>query len=1036
MTPRRRRALRRHDNQSRASHRTLLAVLPCPSCGQQNPEGFRFCGVCGAPLAPTPGREVRKTVTVLFADVTGSTALGERLDPESLRRVMSRFFEEMKGVLERHGGTVEKFIGDAVMAVFGVPTLHEDDALRALHAASAMRERLVSLNAELDRDFGVRLEARIGVNTGEVVTGEAASGERLATGDAINVAARLEQAAVPGEILLGAQTLELARDALEVEPVEPLPLKGKTDPVAAYRLLRVLEGAPSFERRLDAPLVGRREELARVRGAFDQAVLGRSCRLVTVFGPPGIGKSRLALEVAADLHGEADVFSGRCLPYGEGITFWPLREIFVAAGAEDELDAALATGAPEEIFWAVRKALEVRARERPLVLVVEDVHWAEPTLLDLIDHLADWTRDAQILLLCSARPELLDERPAWGAGRQNAETLTLQPLDESEADELIESRLGGVQLEEEARARIRRVAEGNPLFVEQLLAMLAEGGDADRVPPTMHALLGARLDALPGDERDLLERAAVVGLEFEWEALGELAPDGRRPPGGQLAALVRKELIRPHELIKDTFRFRHMLIRDAAYERIPKGLRSDLHERFAGWLDGRGEDFEEIVGYHLEQAYRCVAELGPAGHRAQTLAEQAAERLAASGRRAYARDDMHAASNLLERATALLPADDRRRLELLPSLGRALTEAAEMERAESVLSEAVERGRATGERAVTAYGAVARLNLRLFTTPQKSYEESSLEVEEAIRVFEEVGDAAGTARALGVRGMFRLWQGGTEAAIKDLERAAQYARQVDDRPHEADILRYVLVAILFGPTPVEDALERVEEIRSRTGTNRTLEVTLLRTRGQLEAMQGNFDSARNLIAQGKALAEELGLVWMLVGGIPIQAAYIELLAGDASAAERELRPAWEALERLGSWGDFVAFAYRLADALFLQRRDDEALRLTELAEGRASRQDVETAIGWRRVRAKVLARRGEPAEGERLAREAIALAARTDYLHYHAQGVADLAEVLRLSGRSKESAAVAKEAIRLYEKKGNIVAARALRGFLAELAGV
>jgi tetratricopeptide (TPR) repeat protein len=365
-----------------------------------------------------------------------------------------------------------------------------------------------------------------------------------------------------------------------------------------------------------------------------------------------------------------------------------------------------------------------------------------------------------------------------------------------------------------------------------------------------------------------------------------------------------------------------------------------------------------------------------------------------------------------------------------------LTEAAEMERAESVLSEAVERGRATGERAVTAYGAVARLNLRLFTTPQKSYEESSLEVEEAIRVFEEVGDAAGTARALGVRGMFRLWQGGTEAAIKDLGRAAQYARQVDDRPHEADILRYVLVAILFGPTPVEDALERVEEIRSRTGTNRTLEVTLLRTRGQLEAMQGNFDSARNLIAQGKALAEELGLVWMLVGGIPIQAAYIELLAGDASAAERELRPAWEALEQLGSWGDFVAFAYRLADALFLQRRDDEALRLTELAEGRASRQDVETAIGWRRVRAKVLARRGEPAEGERLAREAIALAARTDYLHYHAQAVADLAEVLRLSGRSKESAAVAKEAIRLYEKKGNIVAARALRGFLAELAGV
>jgi class 3 adenylate cyclase len=276
---------------------------------------------------------VRKTVTVLFADVTGSTALGERLDPESLRHVMGRYLEGMKEVLERHGGTVEKFIGDAVMAVFGIPTLHEDDALRALRAAAEMRERLALLNAELERDFGVRLEARIGVNTGEVVTGQGASGERLATGDAVNVAARLEQAAAPGDILLGEQTLELTRDALEVEPVEQLSLKGKQEAVAAYRLLRVVEGAPAFER-LDAPLVGRRAELARVRAVFDQAVSERGCRLVTVLGPPGIGKSRLARELAADLRDRADVFFGRCLPYGEGITYWPLREIFAAAGAE------------------------------------------------------------------------------------------------------------------------------------------------------------------------------------------------------------------------------------------------------------------------------------------------------------------------------------------------------------------------------------------------------------------------------------------------------------------------------------------------------------------------------------------------------------------------------------------------------------------------------------------------------------------------------------------------------------------------------
>jgi tetratricopeptide (TPR) repeat protein len=469
-----------------------------------------------------------------------------------------------------------------------------------------------------------------------------------------------------------------------------------------------------------------------------------------------------------------------------------------------------------------------------------------------------------------------------------------------------------------------------------------------------------------------------------------------------------------------------MLIRDAAYERMPKELRSDLHERWARWLDGRGEEFDEIIGYHLEQAYRCLLELGPPGGRAHALAEQAAERLAASGRRAHARGDTPAATNLIERAIALLAADDRRRLSLLASLGRALLEAGQLERADAVLSEAVEGARAAGERAVATDAAVALSYLRLHTSAYESYAEVERELEDAINVLKELGDEAGLARALGVAGTVRLWRGETAAAIEDLERAAGYAREVGDRAQEADSLEYVLVALLWGPTPVNQALERVEELRPRAHGNRRLEVDFLRARAQLEAMQGRFNPAHELIAQAKAMGQEVGLELTLASGVADQAGYVELLAGDAVAAERELRPACEALERMGAWPNLSSLAPCLAEALIAQGRDEEALGLIELAERSTVSGDADAEIKWRRVRAKLLARRGDVEEAERVAREATALAAHTDLLDGRARAVADLAEVLRLAGRTAESAAAFQEAIRLYEEKGNVAAAARL----------
>src|SRR5437764_977606 len=568
---------------------------------------------------------MRKTVTVVFCDITGSTELGEASDPEALRALLARYVDRMKTIVESHGGSVEKFIGDAVMAVFGVPVAHEDDALRACRAAVEMRDAFPELG----------INGRVGVNTSEVVTG---TGERLATGDAVNVAARLEQAAPPGEVLVGAETLRLVRAAGEVGTERLLELKGKSDPVPAYRLLAV---SVEVERRFGTPMVGRENELGRLRNVFVQAVHDRSCQLFTVLGSAGVGKSRLAAEFLAGL--DVRVIRGRCLSYGEGITYWPVVEILKQLGTSLEVDAARPlrsllgeTDAPvaaEEIAWSFRKLLEQEAEEHPLVVVFDDLHWAEETLLDLVEHVADLSRDAPILVLCMARTELLERRPSWGGGKWNATSVLLEPLDANETEQLL-SGLGEVP--QELHERIVQGAEGNPLFLEEMLALVRDsGGEKVEVPPTIQALLAARLDQLDPAERSVLEHGSIEGRIFHRGAVAALA-NGDGSVDRRLVALVRKELVRPDRAQlagDDAYRFRHLLIRDAAYDGLPKLARAELHERFAAWLESHGADLielEEILGYHLEQAHRYRVELGLRSGETEVLARRAAARLGAS----------------------------------------------------------------------------------------------------------------------------------------------------------------------------------------------------------------------------------------------------------------------------------------------------------------------------------------------------------------------------------------------------------------------
>ena len=623
-------------------------------------------GTITSAAAAPPMPSGRRTVTVLFGDVSGSTELGESLDPEALRDLMSTFFEEMRGAIERHGGTVEKFAGDEVMAVFGVPVAHEDDALRAIRAADDMLTAVQALDEALERDRGVHFRLRIGINTGEAVSGQASAGGTFVTGSAVNVGKRLQELAEPGDAVLSEATLRLVRDAVEVEPLGPLILRGRADPLEAYRLVSVQADAVGVARAFDSPFVGRRDEIGALRLALDVAQTERRCRLMALIGNAGIGKTRIAREFAESLE-DARVLVGRCVPYGDGATYLPLvdalRDVLPEleqALEEDVMDriAALVGGdetpaTSGDTAWAVRRSFETLARERPLVVIFDDVHWAEPTFLDLVEYLGAWTDDAPMLLLALARPDLLDERPTWADPEVGVATLRLGPLDGDDTRALV-ANLAGDSVDEDQRDRVVELAEGYPLFAEQLVAWIEESGEDDdlaTVPATIDALLASRLDRLDPAERAVLERASVIGREFWLGAVTALSPQSELAAVNRhLMSLVRKGLVRraPSDLPReDALRFHHVLIRDVTYVGISKSVRADLHERAADWLERRADEPNEVVGYHLEQAHGYRSELGPVDRAVRRLGTEAGERLGRAGVRALARGDSRAAVNLL-----------------------------------------------------------------------------------------------------------------------------------------------------------------------------------------------------------------------------------------------------------------------------------------------------------------------------------------------------------------------------------------------------
>jgi class 3 adenylate cyclase/tetratricopeptide (TPR) repeat protein len=958
----------------------------------------------------------RKLATVLFVDLVDSTGLVVGADPEVVRRRVTEYFETVSHCVAVHGGIVEKFAGDAVLAAFGVQRAHEDDAERAAKAALAMRSAVNQLG----------LHARIGIEAGELLVDDVES--TFVTGEAVNTAARLQQVAQPDEILIGPTAHRLAAANLVLEDAGPLELKGLDGPARAWRLVDAGEGSgrPVGPR---APLVGRDAELELLENTFSRVIRDGRAHLFTIYGEPGVGKSRLAREFLDGLE-RASVLTGRCLPYGEGVTYWPLAEMIKAAAGisdDDPLEEAfeklracceeetvadvlgLASGmlealegerSPQEIAWAARDIMETLADVQPLVLFFEDIHWAEEPLLDLIEHLADWVR-APLLILCLARPELLDARAGWGGGRVRSTAIELEALSEDESLLLVEKLLGQVATPPALSRELLARTEGNPLFVEETIRMLVESGDGqpDRIPDTLQALIAARIDNLSPQAKTLLQRGAVIGRVFWQGAIAYLSPDVDEVEGLLDDLLLREFLLKePRSSIsgETAYRFKHLLIREVAYTGLAKLARAQHHARFAEWLGDRtGEELLEIRAYHLDQAVDLLTELE--GAPPQELAETTAAALVRAAKRAMAREAYQTARKLGARA-----------LELRPTLGarwvaaRAAWRMQDLATVEVEMPKVREEAREEGERVIEALAltALAEAVLKREGDPLRAEEV----VDEALALMAGEDDPVAHFDVLTGAAMIDAWQGNMDGWIRHVEKAFEIAVDAERMDLQTIAAQNLATShvIRLELDEAERLLTRALELSGESGSVRA-RIGTSHAYGFFLMVKGELDAAETVFEEVRGAASELGLASSEAAAL-CKLAKLACVRGDHKRGEKLLREAIRITVARGNRAILPEYQAALAKALVDVGKLEEAERLALEARENVVRQDPQGVIVTTAALGVVRAAQGRYEEAQELLVKALELARSSDQKVMELSPLTHLARLMRERGLDEEAA--------------------------------